>query len=320
MQFKDYYEVMGVARDATPDQIKRAYRQLARKHHPDVSKAKDAEVRFKEIGEAYAVLKDPQKRGAYDQLGANWKSGQDFQPPPDWGTRAEQAGGGISEAEAAKFSDFFDSLFGREHGGPPSRSQRSQPFHAQGEDHHAKIQIDLEDAYQGAQKELTLHVPQVDTQGQVSKREHHISFKVPRGVRAGQQIRLAGQGGAGMGDGPSGDLYLEVEFLPHAHYRVDRHDVYLDLPVSPWEAALGAEIEVPTPTGKVALTVPANSNTGRKLRLKGRGLPATTPGDFYFVLQIVLPAAATEVELGAYRELAAQFKDFEPRAHLGGSK
>ena len=320
MQFKDYYEVMGVARDATPDQIKRAYRQLARKHHPDVNKAKDAEVRFKELGEAYAVLKDPEKRAAYDQLGANWKSGQDFQPPPDWGTRSEQAGGGFSEAEAAQFSDFFESLFGREQGAPRARSRRPQAFHAQGEDHHAKIQIALEDAYEGPQREITLRVPQVDAQGQVSVREHSVSFKVPRGVRAGQQIRLAGQGGAGIGEGAPGDLYLEVEFLPHAHYRVERHDVYLDLPVAPWEAALGAEIEVPTPTGTVALTVPPNSKAGRKLRLKGRGLPAATPGDFYFVLQIALPAATSEAERAAYRELAEKFKDFQPRAHLGVSK
>ncbi len=320
MQFKDYYEVMGVARDATPDQIKRAYRQLARKHHPDVNKAKDAEVRFKELGEAYAVLKDSEKRAAYDQLGANWKSGQDFQPPPDWDTRAEHAGGDFSAAEAAQFSDFFESLFGREHGAARPRSRRSQPLHARGEDHHAKIQIELEDAYEGAQKEITLRVPQLDAQGRLGVREHSVSFKLPRGVRAGQQIRLAAQGGAGMGEGPPGDLYLEIEFRPHAHYRVERHDVYLDLPVAPWEATLGAEIEVPTPTGTVALTIPANSTAGRKLRLKGRGLPAATPGDFYFVLQIALPAATSEAEQAAHRSLAAQYQDFNPRAHLGGSK
>lgn len=320
MQFKDYYEVMGVARDASADQIKRAYRQLARKHHPDVNKASDAEVRFKELGEAYAVLKDPQKRASYDQLGANWKSGQDFQPPPDWGTRAEQAGGDFSAAEAAQFSDFFESLFGREHAAPRAHGRRSQQFHAQGEDHHAKIQIDLEDAYQGAQRDITLRLPQVDAQGQVTAREHSISFNIPRGVRAGQQIRLAGQGGAGIGEGQPGDLYLEVEFRPHAHYRVDRHDVYLDLPVSPWEATLGAEIEVPTPTGVVQLTIPPGSSAGRKLRLKGRGLPASTPGDFYFVLQIALPAALTPADQAAYRDLAAQFKGFDPRAHLGVSK
>ncbi len=317
MQFKDYYEVMGLARDASSEQIKRAYRQLARKHHPDVNKAQDAELRFKEIGEAYAVLKDPQKRAAYDQLGANWKSGQDFQPPPDWGTRSEQAGGGFSQAEAAQFSDFFDSLFGRAQGGTRTRSQRA--FQAQGEDHHAKIQIALEDAYEGPQREITLRVPQVDARGQVGVREHKVSFKLPRGVRAGQQIRLAGQGGAGIGEGAPGDLYLEVEFLPHAHYRVERHDVYLELPVAPWEAALGAEIEVPTPTGTVSLTIAPNSKAGRKLRLKGRGLPAATPGDFYFVLQIVLPAAATPAQQAAYSELAAQFQDFQPRAHLGVS-
>ncbi|MEI8326376.1 MAG: DnaJ C-terminal domain-containing protein [Betaproteobacteria bacterium] len=319
MQFKDYYEVMGVPRDASAEQIKRAYRQLARKHHPDVSKAADAEARFKELGEAYEVLKDPGKRASYDQLGADWKAGQDFRPPPDWGTRAETPGTGFSQAEAAQFSDFFESLFGREHAPRGARGTRSRQSHAQGEDHHARIQIDLEDSYQGAQRSISLRVPQLDAQGQVTVGEHEVSFKLPRGVRAGQQIRLAGQGGPGVGDGPPGDLYLEVEFRPHAHYRVHRHDVYLDLPVAPWEAALGAQIEVPTPTGALQLTIPAGSVAARKLRLKGRGLPAATPGDFYFVLQIVLPPATTPAEQAVYRELARQFENFHPRANLGVS-
>lgn len=321
MQFKDYYEVMGVPREATADEIKRAYRQLARKHHPDVSKAADAEARFKELGEAYEVLKDPEKRAAYDQLGANWKAGQDFRPPPDWGTRTEGTGGGFSEEDVARFSDFFESLFGRGQGqAKPHAHPRAQAFNARGEDRHAKIQIDLEDAYHGAQRNISLQVPQVGAHSQVTLQEHTISFNVPRGVRAGQHIRLAGQGAPGVGDGPSGDLYLEVEFRPHAHYRVDRHDVYLDLPVTPWEAALGAEIEVPTPTGAVQLTIPPGSSAGRKLRLKGRGLPAATPGDFYFVLQIAQPAATTPAEQDAYRALAAQFRDFNPRANLGAFK
>lgn len=320
MQFKDYYEVMGIPRDATPEQIKRAYRQLARKYHPDVSKSPDAEARFKELGEANEVLKDPEKRAAYDQLGANWKAGQDFRPPPDWGTRAEHAGGDFSEAEAAQFSDFFESLFGRERAPPRRPGASARQFHAHGEDHHAKIQIDLEDAYHGAQRSISLRVPQVDAQGRVVAREHTITFDIPRGVRAGQHIRLSGQGAPGVGEGQSGDLYLEVEFRPHAHYRVDRHDVYLDLPVAPWEAALGAEIEVPTPTGVVELKIPPGSTAGRKLRLKGRGLPASTPGDFYFVLQIALPAAATEADQALYRSMATHFKSFRPRANLGVSK
>lgn len=318
MQFKDYYEVMGVPREATADEIKRAYRQLARKYHPDVNKSADAEARFKELGEAYEVLKDPEKRAAYDRLGSNWKAGQDFHPPPDWGTRTESTGGGFSEEDVARFSDFFESLFGQ--GTARRPHPRAQAFQARGDDHHARIQIDLEDAYHGAQRSLSLQVPQVDAQGHVTMQEHTISFNVPRGVRAGQHIRLAGQGAPGVGNGPRGDLYLEVEFRPHAHYRVDRHDVYLDLPVTPWEAALGAEIEVPTPTGAVQLTIPPGSRSGRKLRLKGRGLPASTPGDFYFVLQIVQPPAHAATEQDAYRALAAQFRGFNPRTHLGVSK
>ena len=318
MQFKDYYEVMGVPRDATADQIKRAYRQLARKHHPDVSKGADAEARFKELGEAYEVLKDPEKRAAYDRLGANWKGGQDFRPPPDWDAGAEHAGAGFAGAGAAEFSDFFESLFGRS--GPRSAASRGQrQRHARGQDHHAKIQIDLEDAYQGAQRSISLRVPKVDEQGQLTVAEHSITFNVPRGIRAGQQIRLASQGGAGLGDGPAGDLYLEVEFKPHARYRVQQHDVYMDLPVAPWEAVLGAKIEVTTPTGLVELTVPAGSANGRKLRLKGRGLPASTPGDFYFVLQVALPPAASEADASAYQDLARHFKHFDPRANLGVS-
>ncbi len=318
MKFKDYYEVMGLTRDATPEQIKRAYRVLARKHHPDVSKNADAEVRFKELGEAYEVLKDPEKRAAYDQVGAKYRPGQDFQPPPDWGQHGGSPDGGLSEDDVSHFSDFFESLFGREHGATRRPGGRAQAFHAHGNDQHAKIEIDLEDAYQGAQRSLKLRMPQPDAQGQPV--EHTVTFDIPKGVRAGQQIRLAGQGGPGIGEGQAGDLYLEVEFRPHAHYRVDRHDVYLDLPVTPWEAALGAEIEVPTPTGAVHLTIPPASRAGRKLRLKGRGLPAKTPGDFYFVLQIVLPDAASEAEQEAYRQMGAQFPAFNPRANLGVSK
>lgn len=314
MEFKDYYKIMGLARDATQDDIKRAYRQLARKYHPDVSKEKNAEARFKEVGEANEVLKDPEKRAAYDQLGANWKAGQDFQAPPDWNAGFESAGTGFSDRDTADHSDFFESLFGRGTGAP--RGGRAS-FHAHGEDRHAKILIDLEDAYSGATRSITLQVPEVDAQGRVSTHEHKIDFVIPRGVRAGQHIRLAGQGGPGTGRGSPGDLYLEVEFRPHLHYRVDKHDVYLDLPVAPWEAALGAEVEVPTPSGFVELKIPPGSVAGRKLRLKGRGLPAKTPGDFYFVLQIALPPADSEAAQSFYRDMASQFKSFNPRAKLG---
>lgn len=317
MEFKDYYKIMGLERGATQDEIKRAHRQLARKYHPDVSKESNAEARFKEVGEAYEVLRDPEKRAAYDQLGANWKGGQEFQPPPDWNAGFESPGRGFSEREAAEHSDFFESLFRRGFGdGRASRGGKAS-FHAHGQDHHAKIQIDLEDAYHGATRRVTLQVPELDAEGHGVLRERQIEFVIPRGVRAGQHIRLAGQGEPGIGQGQAGDLYLEVEFLPHAHYRIDKHDVYLDLPVAPWEASLGAEIEVPTPSGQVELKIPAGSVEGRKLRLKGRGIPARTPGDFYFVLKIALPPADNETAKSFYRGMAEQFKSFNPRVKLG---
>ncbi len=317
MEFKDYYQLMGLARDASADDIKKAYRRLARKYHPDVSKEPGAEARFKEMREAYEVLKDPEKRLAYDELGANWKAGQEFRPPPDWGAGFEGPGRGFGEHEAAQHSDFFEALFRRGFGAGPARGQGAESFHAHGEDRHAKIQIDLEEAYTGAARSVSLRVPEIDAQGQISAREHRIDFVIPKGVRAGQHIRLAGQGGPGIGQGSPGDLYLEIEFRPHAHYRVDQRDVYLDLPVAPWEAALGAQVEVPTPAGPVELSVPAGSSAGRKLRLKGRGIPGSSPGDFYFVLQIVLPAADTERARAFYADMATQFTGFRPRVKLG---
>lgn len=315
MEFKDYYKIMGVARDATQDEIKRAYRTLARKYHPDVSKAADAEARFKELGEAYAVLKDLEKRAAYDQLGSNWQAGQDFRPPPDWNTGFEFSGdGSAGAAGAADFSDFFESLYGR---GFESAGRRQQAAHARGEDHHAKVMIDLEDAYNGATRTIKLKRPELNAEGRVVMRPHQLNVTIPRGVRAGQHIRLAGQGAAGIGQGPPGDLYLEIEFHPHPLYRVDQRDVYLDLPLAPWEAALGATLKVPTPTAAVDLKIPPKSVAGGKLRLKGRGIPGTTPGDFYVVLQLVLPEADSETSQAFYAQMAEQFKSFNPRAKLG---
>jgi curved DNA-binding protein len=314
VEFKDYYQVMGVKRDATQDEIKRAYRKLARKYHPDVSKEPDAEVRFKEVGEAYEVLKDPEKRAAYDQLGANWKAGQDFRPPPDWDAGFEFHGGGFSGADAAGFSDFFESLFG--HGFSGGGAGRAD-FHAHGEDAHAKVLIDLEDAYLGATRTLTLQHTELGADGRPQVKQRTLNARIPRGVRQGQFIRLAGQGGAGMGKGKAGDLYLEVEFRPHPFYHVEGRDVFLDLPVAPWEAALGATVKAPTPTGAVDLKIPAGSSGGRKLRLKGRGIPGATPGDLYVVLQIALPPAESAAAKAAYREMEQALK-FNPRARMGG--
>ncbi len=322
MEFKDYYQVLGLARDASADDIKKAYRKLARKYHPDVSKEAQAEARFKEVGEAYEVLKDPEKRAAYDRLGANWRAGQEFRPPPDWNAGFEARGRGPAAGAAGQddYSDFFETLFRHGFPGASSGHERAAQgqFHAHGQDHHARIQIDLEDAYRGARRSLNLRLPQLDAEGRVTLHERSIEFNVPKGVRAGQHIRLAGQGGPALGQGQPGDLYLEVEFRPHAHYRVEHRDVYLELPVAPWEAALGAQIEVPTPAGAVELTIPAGSAAGRKLRLRGRGIPGATPGDFYFVLQIALPPAHSDADRALYASMRSQFKDFKPRARLEG--
>lgn len=317
MEYKDYYKTMGVARDATQDEIKRAYRKLARKYHPDVSKEADAEERFKELGEAYEVLKDPEKRAAYDQLGAQWKAGQEFRPPPGWDSGFEFSGGGYTAGDAGAFSDFFEELFGRRYARPSGAAGR-RTFRMRGEDHHAKVLIDLQDSFTGARRSITLRMPELTEDGHITARERTLNVRIPKGIRAGQQIRLAGQGGPGLGGGESGDLYLEVEFRDHPLYRVDGADLYLDLPVAPWEAALGATVKAPTPSGIVDLKVPANSNQGRKLRLKGRGLPGKQPGDFYVVLQVTLPSADSEAAKTLYKQMEDQLR-FNPRATMGVS-
>jgi curved DNA-binding protein len=312
VEFKDYYEIMGVSRDAAQDEIKRSYRKLARKFHPDVSSDSQAEDRFKEVGEAYEVLKDPEKRAAYDQLGAQWQQGQDFKPPPDWDQGFEFRDGGYTESDAAQFSDFFDSLFGgRGHGGGRSHHR----FRARGEDHHAKVSVDLEDSYTGAQRAITLRAPELTDDGHVVVRERTLNVRIPKGIRSGQRIRLAGQGGLGMGDGQSGDLYLQVELNAHGLYRVDGRDVYLDLPVAPWEAALGATVKSPTPSGIVDLRIPPNSNHGSKLRLKGKGIPGKEPGDMYVVLKITLPPSNDDSR-AIYKEMEEKMA-FDPRANMG---
>jgi len=313
MEFRDYYDILEVKRDASPDEIKRVYRKLARKYHPDVSKEPNAEERFKQVGEAYEVLKDPEKRAAYDQLGENWRAGQDFNPPPDWDQGFEHEGAGFSDAQ---FSDFFESLFGQgAHVG--KRAHGRGDLHMHGADSHAKLVIDLEDAYRGASRSLTLKHPETTADGRPFLRERTLNVRIPKGVRQGQHIRLAKQGGAGIGEGAAGDLYLEVEFARHPFYHVEGNDVFLDLPVTPWEAMLGASIEVPTPGGRVDLKIPASSSAGRKLRLKGKGIPSKQPGDLYVVLQIALPPADSAAAKSAYREFE-QAASFNPRTGMGG--
>jgi len=314
MDFKDYYNIMGVERDASQDDIKRAYRKLARKYHPDVSKEADAEARFKDLGEAYAVLKDPEKRAAYDQLGAEWKSGQEFRPPPDWGAGFEFSGAS-GGADASAYSDFFDSLFG--HDFQPATGRRRQAgIHAHGEDHHAKVMIDLEDAYQGASRSISLRAPELDSTGHVTTKQRTLNVKIPKGVKQGQRIRLSGQGSPGLGKGQSGDLYLEIEFNPHNFFRVEGRDVYLELPVAPWEAALGATVKVPTPAGPVDLKIPAGTTRGRKLRLQKRGIPGQPPGDLFAELAITLPPVDSDAARRLYKEMQRELA-YNPRSKLG---
>lgn len=312
MKFKDYYASVGVPRGATPEEIRRAYRKLARKYHPDVSKEPNAEARFKELGEAYAVLKDPEKRAAYDQMGGQWQAGQDFQPPPGWDARFDDAGRDFGSGDGRDHSDFFEALFGRQTRDPTRPGSR-----ARGEDHHAKVLIDLQDAYRGARRSIALRLPIVDAQGRVTLQQRTLEVRIPKGIRAGQHLRLSGQGGQGIGAEAAGDLYLEIDFNPHPQFRADGRDVYLDLPLAPWEAALGAAVAAPTPDGPVQLSIPPGSVAGRQLRMKGRGIPGSPPGDLYAVLTIALPAADSEVAREAYRALAKAF-DFNPRTHMEG--
>jgi len=305
VEYKDYYQIMGVPRNATPDELKRAYRKLARKYHPDVSKAPDAEQKFKEIGEAYEVLKDSEKRAAYDQLGSNWRAGQDFRPPPNWETQFEFGNG------ASGFSDFFESLFGA---GRPGGFHHgySNGFRSKGEDHSAKIAISLEDAYHGGSRTIQLQASPAGTGN-----TRTLNVKIPKGITAGQKIRLAGQGAYGIGGGQRGDLFLEIEFQPHRLYTVNGRDISLNLPITPWEAALGAMVKVPTLGGAVEIKIPPNTQSGQKLRLKGRGLPGKPPGDQYVALHIATPPADCETARTFYRNMAEQMP-YNPRKDLLG--
>ncbi len=311
MEFKDYYQILGVEKTAPADAIKKAYRKLARKYHPDVSKEPDAEKRMKEVNEAYAVLSDPEKRVAYDQLGSRWQTGQDFQPPPGWDAGFEFSDDGAPGGQPADFSDFFASLFGR-----AGRGRGAEDYQMRGGDHHAKVLIDLADAYHGATRTISLRAAKLDSSGRVVTEERTLNVQIPKGVKEGQHIRLAGQGSPGMGGGPAGDLFLEVHFSPDPRYRIEGRDVYETVPVAPWEATLGATIEVPTPSGNVQVKVPASSQPGRKLRLKGRGIPGNPPGDLYMVLEVVLPPADTENAQQIYQTMARELA-FNPRQKLG---
>jgi curved DNA-binding protein len=305
VEYKDYYQILGVEKSASAEDIKKAYRKLVRKYHPDVSKHADADAKTKEINEAYGVLGDLEKRAAYDELGQRGhQAGQGFQPPPDWGSQFDFGG--------ANADDFFADLFS--HAGKRARgSAGAQGFQMRGEDIHAAVSIDLRDTYDGATRNLGLRVPQHDAQGRVVMQEKTLSVNIPKGVTPGQQLRLAGQGHPGMGGAGPGDLFLEIQFNPDPRYRIEGVDVYENVPVAPWEAALGASMSVPTPSGQVEVKVPAGSQTGRKLRLKGRGIPAKQPGDLYLILDVVLPPANNDRARELYEQMAREMA-FNPRA------
>ena len=320
MEYKDYYKILGVERDATQDDIKRAYRKLARTFHPDVNKEAGAEAKFKDAGEAYEVLKDPEKRAAYNELGANWKQGQDFRPPPNWDQGFEFSGGGYTQADSRAVQRLLREPVrpGASRSRRPRRlaAARRREYSAKGEDHHAKVVINMRDAYVGAKREITLRVPEVDARGHVAVKDRTLSVTIPKGVREGQHIRLAGQGSPGMGKGQPGDLYLEVAFAPDPLFKVDGKDVYLDLPITPWEAALGASVMAPTPEGAVMLKIPPGSTKGRTMRLKGKGLPGNPPGDMHAVLKIETPPADTDKAKEFYRQMERELP-FNPRAGMG---
>lgn len=310
MQYKDYYQILGVGRDAALADIKKAYRKLARKYHPDISKEPDAEARMKELNEAYAVLSDTEKRAAYDQLGRGYRPGQEFHPPPNW-----DAGFEFSGTDAADFGEFFSQLFGRmgavrARGGP---FDSSTGYPVQGEDHHAKVLLDIADAFHGAARQISLRVPRIDAGGHVGLDTRTLNVKIPKGVYEGQIIRLAGQGAPGMGHGKPGDLLLEVHFNLHPRLRVDGSNLHMRLPVTPWEAALGAMVPVNLFETGLKVRIPEGTQGGQQLRLRGMGIPSATPGDLLLDIQVVLPPASSSKARELYETMARELA-FDPRA------
>ena len=313
MKYKDYYAALGVARDAGADAIKSAYRKLARKFHPDVSTEKDAEERFKEIGEAYETLKDPEKRAAYDALGAH-PQGEEFHPPPDWG---RGYGGGANTAGAGTFDDIdLSDLFAGFASGERGRG-RNEP--APGRDYEAAIRIPFDAAFHGTELELDLGGAELDEKGVLRHVAHPVKLRIPRGVTDGQRLRVPGKGGEGRRGGPRGDLYLDIRVDDHPLYRVDGADIHVDLPLAPWEAALGTTVKLPTPAGAVELKVAAGAHAGQKLRLKGRGMARqNAAGDLYALVSIVMPTVIGDDERKLYADLA-KLSGFNPRPQFGGT-
>ena len=319
MKYKDYYAILGVARNASDADIKAAYRKLAQKYHPDVTKDPKGEEKFKDIAEAYQALKDPEKRAAYDRLGSGFQSGQDFRPPPGWEQQFGRSGGGEGAFfdEDLDLSDLFASIQGAGH--RTGRTRANMPF--PGADFEVTVHLTLEEADRGTQVDLNLSVPEVYGAGNVRHVPKTIKARIPKGATDGQRLRLRGQGGKGANGGRDGDLYLNIALHPHPLFRASGHDLYLDLPLTPWEAALGASIEVPTLTGKLSLKVPPGTAAGRKLRFAGKGLtrPDGGEGDLYAIVQIVNPTVLGEREQELYRQLAESSR-FDPRGHFAGAR
>jgi curved DNA-binding protein len=311
MKYKDYYATLGVEKNAGAEDIKKAYRKLARKFHPDVSKEPNAKEKFQDVAEAYETLKDTEKRAAYDQLGQH-QAGQDFRPPPDWEQQFSRGGFSTEDVDLA---DLFASLSGGRRGG--ARSGRTRPdMPIPGEDYEVTARITLEQAYHGTMLDLSLQVPEYDGQGRMKRVPHAFTARIPKGVTEGERLRLAGKGGKGLNGGRSGDLYLNIALVPHKFFRVSGRDLYLDLPLAPWEAVLGTSVEIPTPGGGVRLKIKPGTQGGQQLRLSKRGLPKPdAEGDLYVLVQIVVPPQASEREQALYRDLAAA-SEFNPRAAL----
>jgi curved DNA-binding protein len=311
MKYTDYYAALGLERGASAEDIKKAYRRLAQKYHPDVSKEPGAEARFKEIGEAYQTLKDPEKRAAYDALGSR-PQGEEFRPPPDW---ARQHGGEGFSMEDLDFADLFSRFgAGARRGGGFGTHGGGMP----GQDFEVPVAISIEDAFRGTTLSLQLTMPEFDEQGRARRVPRTVNARIAPGAVDGQRLRLPGKGGKGFGGGRDGDLYLDISLKPHPLYRASGHDLYLDLPLTPWEAALGASVQVPTLAGAVSLKVRPGTSSGQKLRLGGRGLPKPRGGngDLYAVTQIVVPEP-DERARELYQELA-KTSGANPRGHFDG--
>lgn len=324
VKYKDYYDVLGVQRNATAKEIQQAYRRLAKKYHPDVNKSKDAEERFKEIAEAYEVLRDPEKRKRYDTLGSSWKAGQDFRPPPGWDNvhfKYSTSDGGsffdFGDLGGSGFSDFFDMLFGKGFGGG-TKSQGYSTFNnfssARGSDHDVDITVSLHDVYSCSKKNIDLQIEESDEHGRIVKKRKKYEITIPPGTTEGSKIRLAGQGGKGTAGGQAGDLYIRIHIAPHPKFSVNDSDIETIVPVTPWEAALGAKIEVPTLEGEVNMTLPAGIQSGQKLRLKNLGLPKRSSGrgDLYAIIQIHVPKHLSQEEKELFQKLEKTSK-FSPR-------